>query len=137
MEKLIIQGKKRLEGSLPVHGAKNSALPILAATLLTGDCVIHNCPRLTDVDAACNILNYLGVSTKRENSSIVVGACDLCRHCIPDDLMRMMRSSIVFLGAIIAKCGKARISLPGGCETKLGRPSLQKSRRKHKLLPAV
>lgn len=116
MEKYLIQGQNRLEGSLRVHGAKNSALPILAATLITGDCVIHNCPRLTDVDAACNILNYLGLDTKREADSIAVGSGGDCCCCIPDELMRMMRSSIVFLGAIIAKCGRARISLPGGCE---------------------
>ncbi|MGI5966733.1 UDP-N-acetylglucosamine 1-carboxyvinyltransferase [Anaerotruncus rubiinfantis] len=116
MEKLLIEGEKRLEGTLRVHGAKNSALPILAATLLPGDCVIHNCPRLTDVTAACNILGDLGCDTHREGDSVVVGPCRDCSCCIPDELMRMMRSSIVFLGAIIAKCGKARISLPGGCE---------------------
>ena len=116
MEKFLIKGENRLEGELSIHGAKNSALPILAASLLSGECVIHNCPRLTDVDAACNILNYLGSTTKREETSIVVGASNSDNYCIPDDLMRMMRSSIVFLGAIIAKCGRARISMPGGCE---------------------
>ncbi|MCI8648533.1 MAG: UDP-N-acetylglucosamine 1-carboxyvinyltransferase [Anaerotruncus sp.] len=116
MEKFVIEGKKRLEGSLAVHGAKNSVLPILAATLLTGESVIHNCPRLTDVDAACNILHYLGAQSKREGDCMIVQSGNDCCCCIPDDLMRMMRSSIVFLGAIIAKCGKARISLPGGCE---------------------
>lgn len=116
MAEFIIEGKRRLEGSLAVHGAKNSALPILAATLLPGDCVIHNCPRLTDVDAACNILRYLGSETERVGTSIRVGAGEDCCCCIPDELMRRMRSSIVFLGAIIAKCGRARISMPGGCE---------------------
>lgn len=116
MPKLLIEGEKRLEGRLRVHGAKNSVLPILAATLLSGDCVIHNCPRLTDVDAACNILQHLGSETRREGDSILVGAADSCCCCIPDELMRRMRSSIVFLGAIVAKCGHARISLPGGCE---------------------
>ena len=116
MPKLLIEGEKRLEGRLQVHGAKNSVLPILAATLLSGDCVIHNCPRLTDVDAACNILQHLGSETRREGDSILVGAADSCCCCIPDELMRRMRSSIVFLGAIVAKCGHARISLPGGCE---------------------
>ncbi len=116
MEKLLIRGQNRLKGSLQIHGAKNSVLPIMAATLLSGNCVIHNCPRLTDVDAACNILSFLGAKNKREGDSILVQEAtgDCC--CIPDDLMRMMRSSIVFLGAIIAKCGEARISMPGGCE---------------------
>lgn len=116
MEKLVITGEKRLEGSLAVHGAKNSALPILAAALLAEDCEIHNCPKLTDVEAACNILNHLGTKTKREGDCIYVGSCAECCSCIPDDLMRMMRSSVVFLGAIIAKCGEARVSMPGGCE---------------------
>lgn len=116
MEKLLIRGENRLEGKLRIHGAKNSALPILAAALLSGESVIHNCPRLTDVDAACNILNYLGASTKREGDSICVVCDGDCSYCIPDELMRMMRSSIVFLGAIVAKCGRARISMPGGCE---------------------
>lgn len=116
MEKLLIRGRNRLEGSLRIHGAKNSVLPIMAATLLSGNCVIHNCPRLTDVDAACNILSYLGAKNKRDGDSILVQEANGCSCCIPDDLMRMMRSSIVFLGAIIAKCGEARISMPGGCE---------------------
>lgn len=116
MGKLLIQGGRKLEGSLKVHGAKNSALPILAASMLADNCVIHNCPRLTDVDAACNILGYLGSETKREGSSVIVsGSGSPCCE-IPEDLMRTMRSSIVFLGAIIARCGHARISMPGGCE---------------------
>lgn len=99
-----------------VHGAKNAALPILAASLLTRECVLHNCPRLSDVDAACNILEHLGSKTQREGESVFVHASGDCCCSIPDSLMRRMRSSIVFLGAIIAKCGRARISMPGGCE---------------------
>lgn len=111
-----IEGGVRLSGELTVHGAKNSVLPILAATLLTKESVIHNCPKLTDVDAACNILSYLGCSIVREGESvnIVPGTLSCCD--IPDNLMREMRSSVVFLGAIIARCGMARVSLPGGCE---------------------
>ncbi len=116
MEKLKICGGSRLSGTLRVHGAKNAALPILAASLLPGECVLHNCPRLTDVEAACNILAQLGASAHREGESVVVSGGGDCCCCIPDELMRRMRSSIVFLGAIIAKCGWARISLPGGCE---------------------
>lgn len=115
MNRLIIRGGQRLEGSLRVHGAKNAALPILAASLLTEESILHNCPRLTDVEAACNILECLGAKTTREGETVCVcsgeGGC-----CIPEELMHQMRSSIVFLGAIIAKCGQARLSLPGGCE---------------------
>ncbi len=116
MAKLVVQGKKRLEGKLQVHGAKNSVLPILAAGLLSKGCVIHNCPQLTDVDAACDILEYLGAKTKREGDTIAIQPQDSGNCCIPDELMRRMRSSIVFLGAIIARCGHARLSMPGGCE---------------------
>lgn len=99
-----------------MHGAKNSVLPILAATLLTGESVLHNCPALSDVDAACHILTYLGCTIERVQNSIIIHSDQLTGCDIPDHLMREMRSSVVFLGAIIAQCGKARVSLPGGCE---------------------
>lgn len=117
MARFLITGGNRLEGSIKVHGAKNAALPILAASLLTEGCTLHNCPELTDVDAACHILSHLGSHASRDGSTVTVQEGDsACCCCIPYDLMHRMRSSIVFLGAIIAKCGKARISLPGGCE---------------------
>lgn len=112
----MIAGGKRLAGSLKVHGAKNSALPILAASLLTGQSTIHNCPKLTDVDAACDILRHLGAETHREGATVTVTPGSGGDYCIPDELMHKMRSSIVFLGAVISRCGRARISLPGGCE---------------------
>lgn len=116
MAKYLIEGGNRLSGELVVHGAKNSVLPILAATLLTKQSILHNCPALSDVTAACNILNYLGCSTQREGDTVTILSESLSCCDIPDDLMREMRSSVVFLGAIIARCGKARVSLPGGCE---------------------
>ena len=116
MKKLLIQGQNRLEGTLPIHGAKNSVLPILAATLLTDQSVLHNCPRLSDVDAACHILRHLGSQVEREGDCILVRSGNRGDCCIPDGMMRMMRSSIVFLGAIVGRWGRARISLPGGCE---------------------
>ena len=116
MSGYFVEGGKRIAGELHIHGAKNAVLPILAATLLTKESTLHNCPNLSDVNAACDILSYLGCDVMRENNSITVlpqnfGHCD-----IPDSLMREMRSSVVFLGAIIARCGKARVSLPGGCD---------------------
>ena len=116
MAKFYIEGGNRLEGELRMHGAKNSVLPILAATLLTRQSVLHNCPALSDVTAACNILGYLGCSTERTGYSVFIQSESLSSCDIPDELMREMRSSVVFLGAIIARCGKARVSLPGGCE---------------------
>ena len=100
-----------------VHGAKNSALPLLAATILCeGECILHNCPRLSDVDASVNILRYLGCRAQREGDALVVDSRGISRSDIPDGLMREMRSSIVFLGAVASRMGKARLSFPGGCE---------------------
>ena len=117
MSIIRINGGKRLSGSVSVHGAKNSVLPILAASLLAcGETVIHNCPNLSDVDAAIRILTYLGCSVKREGDKICVDTTTLERCDIPHELMKEMRSSVIFLGAILARLGEAVLSLPGGCE---------------------
>ncbi len=117
MERLRIEGGRRLEGIVTVHGAKNSALPLLAATLLCkGECELHNCPRLSDVDVAMRILEHLGCRTERSGDAVTVQAGAVSRNDIPEGLMREMRSSIVFLGAILARCGEAALSFPGGCE---------------------
>lgn len=115
MTKLFVEGGLAIDGSLSIHGAKNSALPILAAALLSDECVIHNCPELTDVTAARNILGYLGCNTNRQDDTISV-KWQGGDFCIPDRLMSEMRSSIVFLGAVIARYGRAILSMPGGCE---------------------
>lgn len=117
MERLIIEGGRRLEGAVRIHGAKNSALPLLAATLLCEDeCELHNCPRLSDVDVAMRILEHLGCRTERSDDVVTVRADAVSHHDIPEGLMREMRSSIVFLGAIVARMGEAELSFPGGCE---------------------
>lgn len=117
MNDLIIEGGRRLSGEIDIQGAKNSSLPILAATLLSkGENIIHNCPRLSDVDAAVKILEYLGCAIRREGNTLLINSEHVSRWDIPEDLMREMRSSIVFLGAIIARMGKAYLSTPGGCE---------------------
>ncbi len=117
MDTLYIQGGHPLEGELPVHGAKNSALPLLAATLLPhGVSTLHRCPHLSDVEASMAILRHLGCRAVREGQAVTVDATDLTDCAIPDTLMRQMRSSIVFLGAIIARCGQATLTYPGGCE---------------------
>lgn len=117
MERLVVKGGERLRGELDVHGAKNSSLPILAATLLYGgETVLHNCPMLSDVDAAIKILLYLGCDVKRENNTLIINSDFINQSEIPESLMHEMRSSIVFLGAIISRMNKARLSFPGGCE---------------------
>ena len=116
MANYVVHGAKRLEGSLRIHGAKNAVLPILAASLLSDGTVLENCPDLTDVDSALNILEYLGCQTQRSGSQLNISTQGCCRWEIPDHLMREMRSSIVFLGAVVARFGKARLTYPGGCE---------------------
>ena len=117
MEALRVLGGRRLDGSLQIHGAKNSVLPILAAAILvSGESYIHNCPDLRDVKAAVRILEHLGCRTARAGDSIYIDSAGMDRWDIPDTLMREMRSSVVFLGAILARTGRAVLSLPGGCE---------------------
>ncbi len=117
MAKLVIEGKHKLSGAVNIHGAKNSALPVLAATLLAkGTSEIHNCPMLSDVAASVRILRHLGCNVTRSGDCVTVDSLGLNRSDIPDTLMREMRSSIVFLGAIAARTGEAHMSFPGGCE---------------------
>ncbi|MBQ4568457.1 MAG: UDP-N-acetylglucosamine 1-carboxyvinyltransferase [Ruminococcus sp.] len=117
MARLLIEGCKKLGGEVRVQGSKNSTLPILAATVLTKDeNVLHNCPCLTDIDAALRILRYLGCKASRSGHTLVVNTKELTGDSIPDSLMREMRSSIIFLGAILARTGRARLYFPGGCE---------------------
>lgn len=117
MSKLLVTGKRKLNGDVYVQGAKNSALPILAATILTrGENVIFNCPRLSDIEASTDILRYLGCEVERSDHTLIVNADDVDRFDIPDELMRKTRSSIVFLGAVLARTGRAKLTFPGGCE---------------------
>ena len=100
-----------------MQGAKNSALPILAsAILVNGECVIHNCPKLSDVAATIKILAGLGCGVKTEGNTVVINGSTVSGCEIPYPLMREMRSSVIFLGAILARQGRVRLSAPGGCE---------------------
>lgn len=117
MSQLLIEGGRRLQGQTAIQGAKNSVLPILAATLLTGSQVrLQGCPRLRDVDASIRILEALGCAARWEGDDLVVDTAGLCHSRVSDILMREMRSSAIFLGAILARCGQAELSYPGGCE---------------------
>lgn len=112
-----IEGGRPLSGSVRIQGAKNSVLPILAATLLSaGECILHNCPRLTDVAHTLNVLEHLGCRVKQEGNTVVVDASAPTRWDVPDSLMREMRSSVIFLGSILGRMEQAELSYPGGCE---------------------
>ena len=116
MCELIINGGNRLCGEVKIQGSKNASLPILAATLLTDErCVIHNCPNISDTKTAFEILNDLGADVISLRDYVIVRAKKLCNDKIPQDLMGRMRSSVMFLGAILARCGTAVICNPGGC----------------------
>lgn len=117
MAEYIINGCRRLNGCIEIQGAKNSALPILAASILCRDeVIIHNCPQLTDVDTAIKILRYLGCIVYRDGNTVVIDSNGIYRCDIPSELMREMRSSIIFLGAMLGRMKQAQLSPPGGCE---------------------
>ena len=117
MSHYVVRGGQALRGEIPISGAKNSVLPILAATLLNGGRnVLHNCPDLRDVRSAIRILEHLGCKVVREGDTVTVDSAVVDRWDVPHELMREMRSSVIFLGPVLARCGKARLSLPGGCE---------------------
>lgn len=117
MSYLTIEGGSPLYGELAVQGSKNSVLPVLAATILSrGACVIENCPRLRDVEASIRILRHLGCRADWHGGDLEVDTAPMVRCDVPDELMREMRSSVIFLGAILARQGEAVLSYPGGCE---------------------
>jgi UDP-N-acetylglucosamine 1-carboxyvinyltransferase len=112
---ICIGGSARLRGEVPISGAKNAALPILAATLLSpGKHRLHNVPRLKDVDTTCRLLEALGASWSwQDDLEIRTEAAIGCEA--PYDLVKTMRASILVLGPLLARTGHARVSLPGGC----------------------
>lgn len=112
----MIEGGNPILGEVTVQGAKNAVLPILAATVLADDeCIIHNAPKLRDVNKTDLVLKRLGCNVRRDGNTVFINPTDFCSCRICEDLMREMRSSIIFLGAIISKCGRAAVSMPGGC----------------------
>lgn len=116
MDTYFVTGGKPLFGSVPIHGSKNSVLPILAATILArGESVIHNCPALSDVFVTAEILECLGCRVHWDASTMTVDATHVTGGQIPDSLMQEMRSSVLFLGPLLARLGSAEMCCPGGC----------------------
>ncbi|MBR5587067.1 MAG: UDP-N-acetylglucosamine 1-carboxyvinyltransferase [Clostridia bacterium] len=117
MYKYIIRGGNPLCGTAGVQGAKNAVLPILAASVIPeGITTLHNCPDIYDVKITLEILRLMGCNVQRSGNSITVDASSVSTHKIPEKLTRKMRSSVIFLGAILAREGVAVCSYPGGCE---------------------
>jgi UDP-N-acetylglucosamine 1-carboxyvinyltransferase len=123
MDRIIIRGGKRLEGRIPISGAKNAALTLLPCALLTDEpLTLRNLPRLADVDSFGHLLNQLGVSITVEGSRpdefgrvMTMRASNLASTVAPYDIVRKMRASILVLGPLVARAGEATVSLPGGC----------------------
>ena len=124
MHELWIRGGSPLHGEVTIQGAKNSVLPILAATIVAaGQVELRRCPRLRDVEASVQILRSLGCTAQWEGEALVVDTTNLSDCVITEELMRRMRSSAIFLGAILARCGRAELSYPGGCDVLWYHPS--------------
>lgn len=116
MDKLIIEGARKLHGEIRISGAKNAALPLIAATLLTpGWHVIHNVPDLRDTRTILALLESLGAVWKRKGDALTINTETLNNLEASYDLVKTMRASILVLGPLVARMGKARVSLPGGC----------------------
>ena len=116
MQKLRIRGGKPLSGTVRISGAKNAALPILCAAILSAETLtLHNVPQLNDIGTMLKLLEQMGVSTHREGETVVLNAANLANLAAPYELVKTMRASILALGPLLARFGKARVSLPGGC----------------------
>ncbi len=117
MQKFIINGGTKLEGTVQISGSKNAVLPIAVAAAILGDgiSVLHNVPNLTDVQTLSAVLEGLGASITRKNGSLYIEPINRMEYEAPYDLVRKMRASIYVLGPLIAKLGKAKVSFPGGC----------------------
>ncbi len=117
MEKLVIEGGHPLEGTVQISGAKNAALPILAASILSSETLcVDNVPKLRDVATTCALLTQMGLWVRQAGPNTI----ELSAHALPNplapyDLVKTMRASILVLGPLVARCGEARVSLPGGC----------------------
>lgn len=117
MGKYVIKGGNKLSGSVQIESAKNAILPMIAATILTEDeVVIKSCPPLLDVLSMIDILEKLGVKAKLENGNLIVNSKSFNCEALTEDFTKRLRTSILMLGSLLGRCGKAKLSYPGGCE---------------------
>ena len=111
-----ITGGKKLYGQLKVGGGKNAILPILASVVLNGsESIIHNCPKISDTTISIEMLQSIGCMVKQENGTLIIDSSTADNWNLPEDLVRKMRSSFIFLGGVLSRFGKCKISYPGGC----------------------
>ena len=116
MDKIVIEGGKPLRGEVKISGAKNAALPLICAALLApGRHRFHNVPSLRDIDTIENLLASLGAQISRGDDLFEIDTTAVDRFEAPYDMVRKMRASVLVLGPLLARFGRARVSLPGGC----------------------
>ncbi len=117
MAKYIIKGRKKLEGSVEISGAKNASLPIIAATVLNaGKTTLYNVPDIHDTEMMFKILSELGGKVTKKSNKIIIDTSKIKNFKISEDLMRQMRSSVTFAGSLLGKYRKVTFSYPGDCD---------------------
>lgn len=117
MSSYIIKGGNRLNGTVKISGSKNSALPIIAATILNaGKTILYNVPNIQDTQMMFKILKLLGATVEKKNNKIIIDTSKIEKYEIPEDLMHKMRSSVILAGALIGRYRKAIFSYPGDCD---------------------
>jgi len=116
MDKLLIRGGNRLSGDIVISGAKNAALPILCAGLLTADNLhLSNIPNLQDVSTIIKLMRQMGLRVEQDGGNVTLNGSDITKLEAPYELVKTMRASILVLGPLLARFGEAKVSLPGGC----------------------
>lgn len=116
MSKYIINGGNKVEGRLSIKGAKNSVLPIMAASILNeSKSIINNIPNISDVHVMIDILKSIGCKAKYEDSTLYLDSSNICINNVKEEYMKMLRSSIIVMGAMIGRFNNISISYPGGC----------------------
>ncbi|MCI8383412.1 MAG: UDP-N-acetylglucosamine 1-carboxyvinyltransferase [Clostridia bacterium] len=117
MSEYIIKGGKRVEGEVTISGSKNASLPIIASSILNqGKTTLYNVPNIHDTQMMYEILRQLGAEVTKKKNKIIIDTSKISRYEIPEDLMRQMRSSVIFVGALLGRYGKATFSYPGDCD---------------------
>ena len=117
MSSYIIKGGARLEGTVTISGSKNSALPIIAGTILNkGITTLYNVPNIQDTQKMYEIIKILGGSVQKKKNKVIIDTSNINKYEIPDILMHQMRSSVIIVGAIIGRYKEATFSYPGDCD---------------------
>src|SRR2546426_11691546 len=116
MDRLLVTGGRRLSGSVRINGAKNSALKLMAAALLAeGTTVVENVPRIVDCLTTAEVLEHLGANVEWDGSTVTIDTTGATGVETPYELVRKMRASIIVLGPLLARYGRAKVAMPGGC----------------------